>query len=167
MNCNTPADGQTSEECEKESKTLFPDKPTKWNITIQALKDSFASLEGKDAYAGLMFFSNDAYCGVHSDLNLGGVPIGVVGPSQKALIFDALDKQQPAGGTPLVGATILAYAHLHVKAGGDCPNPPCGAAGNRFVVLITDGADSCPPDFDGAPCGPDSAARPGHARHPG
>jgi hypothetical protein len=53
-----------------------------------------------------------------------------------------------------VGASVLAYAHLHQEWGGDCGAPPCGAPGNRFVVLITDGADSCPdPAFANAPCG--------------
>jgi hypothetical protein len=155
MMCNTPADGQSSEECEAQAQRLFPDKPSKWEITIQALKESFTSLEGSGALAGLMFFSNDTLCGVHSDLTQGGVPLDVIGSSQNALLFNALDNQSPAGGTPLVGATILAYAHLHEEAGGNCPDPPCGAPGNRFVVLITDGADSCPdPSFDGVPCGP-------------
>ena len=52
---------------------------------------------------------------------------------------------------------ILSYAHLYEEAGldstGSCAAPPCGASGNRFVVLITDGADSCPEEpFEGA-CG--------------
>jgi len=70
----------------------------------------------------------------------------------------ALDKQAPQGATPLVGALVLAYAYLHQEAGGKCATPPCGAPGNRFVVLITDGVDSCPdPDFDNAPCGGSTA----------
>lgn len=158
MECNTPDQGQSSEECERESARMFPNQPSKWEITIGALKESFAALDGSGALAGLMFFSNDNYCGVHSDLTQGGVPIDVIGPSQIGLLSNALDNQSPAGGTPLVGATILAYAHLHQEAGGSCSNPPCGAPGNRFVVLLTDGADSCKPGFDDAPCGPDSAA---------
>jgi len=155
MSCNTPDDGQSSENCEAQSTKMFPEKPSKWDITIQALKESFTALEGSNASVGLMFFSNDTVCGVHSDLTQGGVPLDVIGSSQNALLFNALDNQSPAGGTPLVGATILAYAHLHQEAGGDCADPPCGAKGNRFVVLITDGADSCPdPLFDGVPCGP-------------
>jgi len=155
MSCNTPVDGQSSEQCETEPTRLFPDKPSKWEITVQALKESFSLLEGSGAYAGLMFFSNDTICGVHSDLRQGGVPIDIVETTQNELLSNALDSQTPAGGTPLVGATILAYAHLHQEARGNCSDPPCGASGNRFVVLITDGADSCPdPLFDNVPCGP-------------
>jgi hypothetical protein len=153
MMCNTPADGQTSEQCETQVERMFAGKPSKWEITIAALKESFTNLEGSGASAGLMFFSNDTLCGVNSDLKLGGVPIAPIDNAQTSLLSNALDNQTPAGGTPLVGATILAYAHLHQEAGGDCSDAPCGATGNRFVVLITDGSDSCPdPTFDNAPC---------------
>jgi len=161
MSCNTPADGQSSEQCETEAMRVFPDKPSKWEITIDALKESFSFLEGSGAYVGLMFFSNDTICGVHSDLTLGGVPLGTIDSAQKDLLFSALDNQSPAGGTPLVGASILAYAHLHQEARGTCSDPPCGAVGNRFVVLITDGEDSCPePLFDNVPCGPNGSGVP-------
>jgi hypothetical protein len=42
----------------------------------------------------------------------------------------------PGGGTPLVGATILAYKHLHELALAG------SITGNEFVVLITDGEQS-------------------------
>jgi hypothetical protein len=154
MLCNTPADGQSSEECEAQAVTKFPDRPTKWQITTGALKDVFGSLTQSGARAGLMFFSNDDFCGVHSDLLQGGVPVDLLTEPHVDSLKNALDNTQPKGGTPLVGATILAYAHLHQEWGGDCDDPPCGAPGNRFVVLLTDGADSCPdPSFDDAPCG--------------
>jgi hypothetical protein len=41
---------------------------------------------------------------------------------------------QPAGGTPIVGSVISAYHHLHEEL---------HAAGNRYVVLITDGEEDC------------------------
>jgi hypothetical protein len=41
---------------------------------------------------------------------------------------------RPAGGTPIVGGVVTAYHHLHEQA---------KAAGNRYVVLITDGEESC------------------------
>ncbi len=154
MNCNTPADGQSSEQCETEAERLFQNRPSKWEITMAGLKQAFVFLEGTGARAGLMFFSTDDHCGVHSDLRLGGVPLDLIGPSHVGLLSNTLALQSPEGSTPLVGATILAYAHLHQEAGGDCSEQPCGAPGNRFVVLITDGVDSCPdPAFDGAPCG--------------
>ncbi len=156
MLCNTPADGQTNEECEASATTKNPSLPTKWQITSDALIAVFDQLRtaGAGTRAGLMFFSNNDSCGVHSDLTLGGVPVELLTDAQISLLQNALGNVKPKGGTPLVGATILSYAHLHEEWGGACGAPPCGAPGNRFVVLITDGADSCPdPSFTGAPCG--------------
>lgn len=159
MVCNTPADGQTSQQCEDEPITMFPDLPTKWEITRDALKQVFDQLRGSNARAGLMFFSNDNYCGVHSDPLLGGVLVDRLDDAQVDRLKQTLDAVEPEGGTPLVGATILAYEHLHLEWAGDCGEPPCGAPGNRFVVLITDGEDSCPdPTFDNAPCGSNGVA---------
>ncbi len=154
MICNTPADGQSSEQCEAEPVTMFPGVPTKWDITRDALKVVFDELRGSNARAGLMFFSNDDYCGVHSDPLLGGVVVDRLSDDHVDKLKQTLDVVEPGGGTPIVGAAILAYEHLHLEWAGDCGDPPCGAPGNRFVVLITDGEDSCPdPTFEGAPCG--------------
>jgi Mg-chelatase subunit ChlD len=46
----------------------------------------------------------------------------------------ALSAQKPNGGTPIVGATMLAYKHLYQSL---------GVEGDAHVVLITDGSDSC------------------------
>ena len=40
----------------------------------------------------------------------------------------------PAGGTPIVGGVIQAYHRLHEEL---------HAPGNRYVVLITDGEETC------------------------
>jgi hypothetical protein len=161
MSCNTPGDGQSSEQCEAKSERAVPSKPSKWEITVAALKEVFGKLNQSGARAGLMFFSDDGICGVNSDLTVGGVSLQLIDQAQVALLSQALDQQTPAGGTPLVGATILAYKQLHQVAGGDCGTPPCGAQGNRFVVLFTDGVDSCPdPSFAGAPCGSNGGGTP-------
>jgi hypothetical protein len=153
MSCNTPADGQSSADCETNAQRLNSNKPSKWEMTIAALKEVFNKLNQSGARVGLMFLSNNGICGVNSDLTLGGVPLKLIDQSQVSLLSLALDRQNPEGGTPLVGSTILAYKQLHQIAGGDCGAPPCGAPGNRFVVLFTDGVDSCPnPSFDGVPC---------------
>ena len=73
-------------------------------------------------------------------------------------LSSALDAVVPSGGTPLVGATTLGYAYLHQEAGrypatGSCASSPCGARGNRYVVLITDGSDSCPSEPMPGACG--------------
>lgn len=145
MLCNLPETGQTSEECEAKAETKFPDQPTKWNLTIHALETVIGDLVDSGASAGLTFFSNDSVCGVQSAT---AVPVAPVDATQAANMTAAFSATSPSGGTPIVGATILAYAHMHEEAGldasGGCAQPPCGARGNRFVVLITDGADSCP-----------------------
>jgi hypothetical protein len=64
------------------------------------------------------------------------VAIQALVPAQLAAIEDSLANVTPGGGTPLVGATILAYQHLHALAlQGELP-------GNKFVVLLTDGEQS-------------------------
>ena len=155
MLCNPPEFGQSSEECEALAQTKFPDQPTKWGLTVRALRRVFEGLIDSGTSAGLAFLSNNDVCGVHSR---PAVPVSRVDAGHAAALASALSSTTPAGGTPIVGGAILAYAHLHEEAGldasGGCAQQPCGAAGNRFVVLITDGADSCPSEpFDGACAG--------------
>jgi hypothetical protein len=145
MLCNLPEAGQTSEECEAKAETKDPAQPTKWALTVAALENVLAELVDSGASVGLSFFSNDAFCGAQS---LPTVEVGAMDAARASRMNEAFATVTPAGGTPIVGSTILAYSHLHEEAGldasGGCAQPPCGAAGNRFVVLITDGADSCP-----------------------
>ncbi|MDD9943116.1 MAG: VWA domain-containing protein [Myxococcales bacterium] len=152
MLCNPPEVGQTSEECERMALPKYPDQPSKWDLTVSALEAVIADLADSGASAGLAFLSNNDDCGVHSTPT---IPVRAVDASHAATLAGALADTKPGGGTPIVGGTILAYAHLYGEAGldrtGGCATPPCGAPGNRFVILITDGADSCPAEpFDGA-----------------
>jgi hypothetical protein len=130
MACNPPPT-QTVEECNEEPGAKNPMAPTRWSITVDALKTAFGSLEGTNASAGLEMFSIDNACGVTSTPSVGVQP--VTGPQLQTLA-NALDAFDPRGGTPIVGATVLAYSHLHEEI---------RAPGNRFVVLITDGEESC------------------------
>ena len=45
MNCNLPTDGQTTAECEITPAKEFPAKPSKWELTRDALKQSLDDLE--------------------------------------------------------------------------------------------------------------------------
>ena len=143
MACNPPP-LQDSASCEANAVPVDGTQPSKWQITIAALEEVFDSLLTKksSAHIGLTFFSNDNTCGVQSTPS---VPLGAVTNAQVAALKAVLDNTIPSGGTPLVGATTLGYAYLHQEAGAapGCVEP-CGAPGNRFVVLITDGTDSCP-----------------------
>lgn len=154
MLCNLPEAGQTTEECEAKAERKFPDQPSKWEVTISALQTVMNELVDSGASVGLSFFSNDSVCGVQSQTSVRVAPMNATHAAELNAAFSAT---VPSGGTPIVGATILAYAHMHTEAGldanGSCAQPPCGASGNRFVVLITDGADSCPQEPIPGVCG--------------
>ena len=143
MACNLPP-LQDSAACEATAAPVDGTQKSKWQITVGALEQVFDSLlmKGSTANIGLSFFSNDNTCGVNSTPS---VPLGAVTAAHVASLKTVLDGTIPSGGTPLVGATTLGYAYLHQEAGATpgC-SEPCGAGGNRYVVLITDGTDSCP-----------------------
>ncbi len=132
MNCNLPP-LQSSQECEMSPVPADPMEPTKWSIITSALKDVFAALPAGTS-AGLTYFSNDNVCGVQSMPNVG---VNAMNQAQLDALTISLDNVSPKGGTPIVGATILAYKHLHQQA---------QLQGNGFVVLITDGTDTCEPE---------------------
>jgi hypothetical protein len=143
MACNPPPT-QESSACEAMAIPADGTMPSKWEITVSALGQVFQELidHGSSANIGLSFFSNDSLCGVQSTPT---VPVAPLTTTQASALNNALSATIPSGGTPLVGATSLAYAYLHQEATqADGCAEPCGAHGNRYVVLITDGADSCP-----------------------
>ena len=131
MNCNLPPI-TTSSDCENKPSRADATKPSKWEIIRDALKSVFAELP-PTASAGISYFSNDDECGVQS---APSVPVRPIGPMQIAALGASLDATVPAGGTPIVGATILGYKHLHQQL---------FAPGNDFLVLLTDGSESCTP----------------------
>jgi hypothetical protein len=136
MVCNAPP-VQTSDACNTHTMRADPNQPSKWEITTQALNGAFAGLSGSTGAIGLSLFSSDGFCGVDS------VPIAELAPAsavQLQALSDAMAASSPAGGTPIVGGVIQAYHHLHEEL---------HAPGNRYVVLITDGEESCGTKGDG------------------
>jgi hypothetical protein len=131
MNCNLPPITDSAS-CEQTPVAADPGQPTKWSVIKQGLSSAFNELSKVSGVAaGLSFFSNDDVCGVTSTPN---VPLQPLQKPQVDALSNALGNTTPTGGTPIVGAVILGYKHLHQEA---------RALGNRFVVLVTDGADSC------------------------
>jgi len=130
MACNPPP-VQTVEACNETPIAANPMMPSRWQITVEALKEALGGLQDTNAAAGLTFFSVDNACGVNSTPNVGVHPVE---KPQLDAMSAALDGIGPRGGTPIVGSTVLAYAHLHQEA---------KAPGNRYVVLLTDGEESC------------------------
>jgi hypothetical protein len=142
MACNPPP-LQDSAACEAANAPTDSTKPSKWQITTDALKKVFDNLVAQKSTAsvGLSFFSNDNVCGVQSMPAVGVNPLSV---PQVSSLKASLDLTTPNGGTPMVGGMVLSYAYLHQEAtmAPGCKDP-CGAHGNRYVVVLTDGADSC------------------------
>jgi hypothetical protein len=133
MACNPPPTTDSAT-CESNPVAVDPTAPTKWSITRTALSHAIAALPD-DTVVGLTYFSNDDACGVDS---LPSVPLAALAPGQRSAIEASLANVLPNGATPLVGATILAYAHLHQLAIDGTLH------GSEFVVLLTDGQQSEP-----------------------
>jgi Mg-chelatase subunit ChlD len=134
MKCNPPPT-TSSVVCERDSARVDPAKPSKWDVVREALVAAIAKLPA-ETRAGLSYFSNDDTCGVYS---MPSVPIAALSETQRSAINLSLDAVQPGGATPLAGATILAFQHLHRAAIEQT------LTGNKFVVLLTDGeqSDAC------------------------
>jgi len=131
MTCNPPPT-TASTACEAEPVRADPALPSKWEIVQSALTAALTQLP-QDVSAGVSYFSNDNACGVHAD---PAVPIAALDDVHRRAIEVSLDAVTPGGGTPMVGATILAYSHLHAEAVAG------RVRGHKFVVLLTDGEQS-------------------------
>ncbi len=137
MNCNLPP-LQSSDDCEKSPKALDPSQPTKWGIITEALEGALAQLPA-GAWAGINYFNTDDICGVHST---PAVPVRFLDQPQLDEIVSSLQRVTPRGGTPIIGATVLGFRHLHQQA-------PLPIPSNSFLVVLTDGADTCDPGEGG------------------
>jgi len=133
MNCNLPPITESAD-CEATPVQVDTTQPKKWEVVVGGLKDAFVALP-PSASVGLAFFNNNDVCGVNSTPSVG---VNLLDTTQIAALSNALDSAPPPkGGTPIVGATIVAYKHLHEQA---------QVQGNKFVVLITDGKETCDQD---------------------
>ncbi len=136
MNCNLPADGQPSSQCENFPAPIDTNKPTKWALTKTALEQAIDDLAlAGNTSAGMVVFPRPS-----SDCNVVQTPdvsIANLDTAQVTALKGFLGGVAPKGKTPLAGATILSYAHLYelLKAGS--------LTGNLFVVLLTDGFETC------------------------
>ncbi|MEZ4223679.1 MAG: vWA domain-containing protein [Polyangiaceae bacterium] len=136
MNCNLPSDGQSSAECLVSPLPKDTSKPTKWELTRDALKLAIDDLEKTgNASAGLVAFPKETTdCDVEVTPN---VLVQSLDTTQNTALDAFLDFIKPKGETPMAGATILSYAYLlsQLKA--------AKLPGNTFVVLLTDGFETC------------------------
>jgi hypothetical protein len=133
MNCNLPP-LTSSTDCEANPVRATTGEQNKWEIVSAALKSSFGQLSVETS-AGIAYFNNNDSCGVSSQPSVG---VKLLDAAQVSALSASLDAvPAPKGGTPIIGATILAYKHLHEQA---------QVFGNKFVVLLTDGMESCDVD---------------------
>lgn len=133
MNCNPPP-LQSSSACELNPTPKDPNKPTRWQIVAAALKDTIAKMP-PTTNVGISYFSTDSSCGVTQQ---PAVAIATLSAPQLDALEASIDAVKPKGATPIVGAVTLGYKHLFE----DVKLP-----GNSFVVLLTDGAETCAPQL--------------------
>lgn len=138
MNCNPPdGDADLGARCARFPIQEDLTRPSKWEVVKGALSSALSALADHPRLsAGLTLFPKETACGVAETPD---VPIAALDSDQVDAISAALDDVEPQGDTPLAGATILSFAHLadELRAGR--------LSGNSFVILLTDGAETCAP----------------------
>jgi hypothetical protein len=135
MNCNLPPI-TSSADCEAMATKKDSSSPSKWEVVRDALKKAISGLPATTS-AGVTYFSNDNTCGVQSKPN---VDLARLTQAQLDALTGSIDAVKPNGGTPIVGALINGYKRLNPNQYPDQP------LGNKYVVLLTDGQESCSPD---------------------
>ena len=141
MNCNAPPI-QTSANCEVNPQKVDQNEPSKWEITRDALTAAFQGLESSTPLPsiGVAYFNSDNYCGFPTapDVDILALSGDAQTDQQLADLLTSLTAVTPQGSTPIIGTMMGAYNYLHQNADS--------FEGNRFVVLLTDGAETCDPD---------------------
>lgn len=136
MNCNPPeGDEALNARCANFPVKEDPSLPSKWEVTTEALSNALDTLALQpNVRVGMNLFPRDSSCSVEPAPN---VDVAALDTAQRTDIGDLLGDTTPSGETPIAGATILSYAHLsEALRAGDLD-------GNVFVVLLTDGAETC------------------------
>ncbi len=108
---------------------------SKFDLIRSSLGQVIGSLRDADR-AGLAVFGSDDACGVASAPLVEVAPLT---PAHRQSMSQTIAGISPRGATPLVGGTTVAYEQLN-------PNRPGFALPKRrFLVLVTDGAETCAP----------------------
>lgn len=133
MNCNAPPT-QTTAECDVSPKKKDGTQPSKWETTRDALLAALNELKATTPVPsiGMMLFNNNDYCGVPSTPD---VDVAELTDPQLNTLYLKLNAVVPKGDTPIVNATMNGYAFLHSHT----------YVGNKFIVILTDGNETCDP----------------------
>jgi hypothetical protein len=133
MNCNEPSTGDPCSKPEKANIGL----PSKWEMTRDALESTFTDLSKLTGLStGLIQFPIDNYCGVLAAGKLT-TEIAALDSAQVTKLNTALDAVTPDGQTPLAGAGIRGLEALRQRVVSG------KITGRVFMVLMTDGAETC------------------------
>ncbi len=147
MNCNPPeGDPAKNARCANFPVQEDPNVDSKWEVTRDALANALDSLAGQtNVSVGLMLFpvperapssASPAAAECYVD-GVADVEVGQLDTQARDDLGMVLDAVTPLGETPIVGATMNGYNYLSegIRAGE--------VEGNHFVVLLTDGAETC------------------------
>jgi hypothetical protein len=145
MNCNPPeGDSALNEDCRVNPVKQNPSELSKWEVTREALRGALDSLSGKpNVSVGISVFPKPHDVQNCLVAEAPDVAIERLDGTHRAVIDSFLDGVAPRGDTPIAGTTILGYRYLseQIRSGA--------LTGNTFVVLFTDGAETCDPQYLG------------------
>lgn len=136
MNCIPPdGDAEEAQLCESDPRRRG-DGPSKWEVTHHALTNALNPLVGRpEVNVGLVLFpKNGSRCDVSSEPS---VQVSALDEARLQAIDEVLSSVTPGGDTPIAGAAILGYAHLAKSL------KERTLYGNTFLVLLTDGNETC------------------------
>jgi Mg-chelatase subunit ChlD len=139
MNCNPPeGDDTLNELCKTNPVKQDPGEPSKWEVTRDALSDALDALGAQEnVSAGVSVFPKPDPVNGCLVAAAPDVEIARLDADHREAIDDFLTMVDPQGDTPIAGATILSYQYLSQQlVDGELE-------GNTFVVLLTDGAETC------------------------
>lgn len=139
MACNLPQDGQTSQSCATFPSALSEARPSKWELTRHAVIEAVDEmLKAGNVSIGLSLFPQPgSKCGVSAEPDL---PMTLLDAALQTRLTEILDHAEPGGETPIAGATILSYASLLEQLRAE------ELKGETFVVVVTDGYETCRPE---------------------
>jgi hypothetical protein len=148
MNCNLPEHGQTTQRCAAFPAKDYPNQPSKWELTRDALKAAFGRLQmNGNARVGINMFpipGTDCRPWEQTQADppepIPNIDVQNLDAAHNTGLATFLDGVMPGGQTPIAGATILGYRYLQSRIVSGSLD------GNFFLVLMTDGAETCSTD---------------------
>jgi von Willebrand factor type A domain len=138
MNC-VPPDGDKDEAalCKVDPRKRG-DGPSKWEVTREALVDALGELGARDSVK--VGFSLFPVAGTQCDVSTTpDLQLATTGGAALETMDTTLGDVSPDGETPIAGSTILGYAHLASELRAR------QIFGNTYLVLLTDGNETCKP----------------------